>query len=150
MIKDFVYDDGGRLAAGYKDPAGDCVCRAVAIASGRPYAEVRDRLRRGTGRVRHSKRRPSPDNGIYIRARWFTLLMQEFGFEWVDKPDLPDVGRMVVMTRTHAFAVIDTTARDTHMRRLADRRFGYWIKQAWCPFCKRAHIGGDTCMGHHP
>lgn len=20
----------------------------------------------------------------------------------------------------------------------------------WCPFCKKAHVGGDTCMGHHP
>jgi hypothetical protein len=126
MIKDFVYDDGGRIAAGYKDPAGDCVCRAVTIASGRSYAEVRDRLRRGTGRVRHSKRRPSPDNGIYIRARWFTNLMTEFGFVWEEKGDLPDVGRFVVMTRGHAFAVVNTTARDTHMRRLADRRFGYW------------------------
>jgi len=126
VIKDFIYDDGGRIAAGYKNPAGDCVCRAVAIASGRPYTEVRDRLRRGTGRVRHSKTRPSPDNGIYIRARWFTQLMTEFGFVWVDKADLPDVGRLVVMTRGHAFAVINSVARDTHMRRLADRRFGYW------------------------
>lgn len=127
MIKDFVYDDGGRVAAGYKNPAGDCVCRAVAIASGRPYTEVRDRLRRGTGRVRHSKTRPSPDNGIIVQKRWFILLMKEFGFEWVDGDRaLPDVGRMVVITRGHAFAVIDTTARDTHIHRLADRRFGFW------------------------
>jgi hypothetical protein len=20
----------------------------------------------------------------------------------------------------------------------------------WCPFCKKPHVGGDTCMGHHP
>lgn len=20
----------------------------------------------------------------------------------------------------------------------------------WCPFCKKDHIGGGTCMGHHP
>lgn len=20
----------------------------------------------------------------------------------------------------------------------------------WCPFCKRHHVGGDTCLGHHP
>jgi len=129
VIKDFVYDDGGRVAAGYKSPAGDCVCRAVAIASGRPYAEVRDRLRRGTGRVRHSKTRPSPDNGIPVMKRWFMLLMEESGFRFVRKGDLPDAGRLVVLTRTHAFAVIDSAARDTHMHRLADRRFGYWIKQ---------------------
>lgn len=37
---------------------------------------------------------------------------------------------------------------------------GYWLSAAgrdalaametWCPFCKRAHVGGDTCLGHHP
>jgi len=129
MIKAFIHHDGGRVAAGYKNPAGDCVCRAVAIASGRSYVEVRDRLRLGTGRVRHSKRRASPDNGIPVQKRWFMLLMEEFGFKFVRKADLPDVGRMVVITRTHAFAVIDTTAFDTHMRCLAERRFGYWIKQ---------------------
>lgn len=129
MIKDFVYDDGGRVAAGYKNPAGDCVCRALAIASGRSYMEVRDRLRIGTGRVRHSKRRASPDNGIPVLKRWFILLMEEFGFTFVRKGEIPDAGRIVVITRTHAFAVIDGTARDTHMSGLADRRFGYWIKQ---------------------
>lgn len=129
MIKDFAYDDGGRVAAGYKNPAGDCVCRAVAIASGRSYMEVRDRLRIGTGRVRHSKRRASPDNGIPVLKRWFILLMEEFGFTFVRKGEIPDAGRIVVITRTHAFAVIDGTAHDTHMSALADRRFGYWIKQ---------------------
>ena len=129
MIKEFVYYDGGRIAAGYKNSAGDCVCRAVAIASGRSYAEVRDRLRRGTGRVRHSKRRASPDNGIPVLKRWFILLMEEFGFKFVAKGEIPDEGRVIVITRTHAFAVIDGIARDTHMRCLADRRFGYWIKQ---------------------
>src|SRR5262245_46562233 len=29
----FVYDDGGRAAAGFKGKAGDCVCRAIALAT---------------------------------------------------------------------------------------------------------------------
>src|SRR6266853_960880 len=36
----FVYDDGGRAAAGYRGKAGDCVCRAIAIATGKPYREI--------------------------------------------------------------------------------------------------------------
>jgi hypothetical protein len=40
----FVKDDGGRLAAGYEGKANDCVCRAVAIATERPYQEMYDRL----------------------------------------------------------------------------------------------------------
>lgn len=24
------------------------------------------------------------------------------------------------------------------------------LAQPFCPFCKKNHAGGDTCMGHHP
>jgi hypothetical protein len=40
----FVYDDGGRAAAGRKGTAGDCVVRAIAIAAQLPYAQVYDDL----------------------------------------------------------------------------------------------------------
>lgn len=43
----FVRDDGGRAAAGYSGTAGDCVVRAIAIATGisrcrggRPYNAI--------------------------------------------------------------------------------------------------------------
>jgi hypothetical protein len=36
----FVHDDGGRVAAGFKGHAGDCVVRAIAIATGIPYRQV--------------------------------------------------------------------------------------------------------------
>ena len=45
----FQFDNGGREAAGFKGRAGDCVCRSIAIASGRPYAEIYARLAAGTG-----------------------------------------------------------------------------------------------------
>lgn len=35
-------DDGGRAAAGFKGDTGDCVTRAISIATGRPYREVYD------------------------------------------------------------------------------------------------------------
>jgi hypothetical protein len=34
------FNDGGRGEAGFQGETGDCVCRAVAIATGKPYAEV--------------------------------------------------------------------------------------------------------------
>ena len=46
----WVKDDGGRRksgiarAAGRKDDVGDCVTRAIAIATGKPYREVHDAL----------------------------------------------------------------------------------------------------------
>src|SRR6516225_2064075 len=43
-FKRFVYDDGGRAAAGFKGTTADCACRAIAIATGKPYREVYDGL----------------------------------------------------------------------------------------------------------
>ena len=38
------HNDGGRAAAGYKGSADDCVTRAVAIATERPYQEVYEEM----------------------------------------------------------------------------------------------------------
>ncbi len=34
------FDDGGRSEAGFHGKTGDCLCRAIAIATGKEYAEV--------------------------------------------------------------------------------------------------------------
>jgi hypothetical protein len=39
----FQFNDGGRIAAGYKGSAGDCVVRSVAIATALPYQAVGSR-----------------------------------------------------------------------------------------------------------
>ena len=41
---EFRWDDGGRAAAGFKGEADDCVCRSIAIATGKDYQEVYDAL----------------------------------------------------------------------------------------------------------
>lgn len=40
----WIYNDGGRAAAGYKGTTGDCVTRAIAIATNKPYQEVYDAI----------------------------------------------------------------------------------------------------------
>jgi hypothetical protein len=56
----YVFDDGGRAAAGFKGSTGDCVTRAIAIATGKPYREVYDeifQLMRGhSGTIRTKER----------------------------------------------------------------------------------------------
>src|SRR5262249_50182255 len=47
---EFVEDDGGRAAAGYGEASGDCVARAITIATGKPYAEVFEALKAAHGR----------------------------------------------------------------------------------------------------
>lgn len=125
----FVNDDGGRAAAGFKGRAGDCVTRAVCIASGLPYAEVYRRLAGGMGSQRVTKRsgkKPrSARSGINTRRKWFKDFMAEAGFRWVPtmgigtgctvhlaKGELP-AGRLVVAVSGHYTSVIDGVVHDT-------------------------------------
>lgn len=145
-----VNDDGGRKAAGYEGKAtGDCVCRAVAIASGRPYQEVLDRLNEGKRTQRLSKyekvrgidgRKRGASDGVQVQRKWFRDYMAELGFEWIAtmkigsgcKVHLRDgelpMGRLVVNLSRHMTAVIDGVVHDTHdPRRGGDRCvYGYF------------------------
>jgi hypothetical protein len=137
----FTFNDGGRAASGRSGHTGDCVCRAVAIASGRPYDEVYAVLAAGnswqrvTKRTRKSATYRSVRNGVYTRRKWFKDYMVSLGFEWVptmqigsgckvhlDRDELP-AGRLVVMVSRHACAMIDGIIHDTH----DPRRDTSWI-----------------------
>ncbi|MGE4249039.1 MAG: hypothetical protein AB7F09_06600 [Parvibaculaceae bacterium] len=141
----FIRDDGGRAAAGFRGKAGDCVTRAVAIASGCPYREVYQRLAHGTGTQRKStrtgRRAKSARNGINTTRKWFREYMNALGFRWVPTmqigsgckvhltaSELP-AGRLVVMLSRHACAVIDGVIHDTYDPSRDGTRcvYGYYI-----------------------
>lgn len=121
----FQFNDGGRSAAGFKGRAGDCVARAVAIASSKPYAEVYATLAKGAGDERKS-RGASARNGIHTKRKWFKDYMASLGFAWTPtmsigsgckvhlrEDELP-AGRLVVAVSRHYTAVIDGVIHDTH------------------------------------
>ena len=139
----FQHNDGGRAAAGFKGTAGDCVARAVAIASGRPYAEVYARLAEGTGSQRagkKGKRSASARNGINVTRKWFKDLMVEWGFVWVPtmtigsgckvhlRADELPAGRLVVSVSGHYTTMIDGVINDTWNPDRGGNRcvYGYW------------------------
>lgn len=124
-----VYNDGGRAAAGFKGSAGDCVCRSVAIVTGRPYKEVYERLAAGTGAQRATKRKgkraASARNGINTKRKWFRDYMTELGLRWVPTMkigsgckvhladgELPN-GKIIVSLSRHYTAVVDGIIHDT-------------------------------------
>jgi hypothetical protein len=121
---EYIYNDGGREAAGFKGKCGDCVTRAVAIASGRPYAEVYATLADGMGTQRKAKGRTAR-NGISVSRKWFKDYMHSIGFVWTPtmlvgsgcKTHLTDgelpMGRLVVRVSGHCTAVIDGVVNDT-------------------------------------
>ncbi|MBR0934847.1 hypothetical protein [Bradyrhizobium jicamae] len=134
----FVYDDGGRAATGFKGSAGDCVTRAIAIATGRPYREVYDALAVGlldyvaAHRDRTAKRiargggrkGTTPRNGV-SRKVWGAYL-KGLGWHWVPtmkigsgcrvhlRSDELPAGRIIVSVSRHAVAVIDGVIHDTY------------------------------------
>ena len=126
---DFIKDDGGRMAAGFRGRTGDCVCRAVAIASGRPYKEVYQRLALGNQQQRRSKndrgpRKKSAADGILTGRKWFMDYMTELGFVWTPtmtvgsgckvhlRADELPAGRLVCRVSKHLVAMIDGVIHD--------------------------------------
>ena len=144
----FVINDGGRLNAGFHGNAGDCVTRAIVIASGRPYLEVYNRLASENAGQRKTKLRRSKaalgvrtaQHGITTTRQWFKQYMIELGAEWfptmgigtgcqvhLREEELPG-GRIVVKLSRHSAAVIDRVLHDTYDCSRGGTRcvYGYW------------------------
>jgi len=140
-------NDGGRADAGFSGKARDCVCRALAIATKRPYAEIYHRLAEGNANQRITRRtkrstagKRTARSGIYTKRKWFSDYMAELGFVWTPtmfigqgckvhlrKGELP-TGRLVVNVSRHLCAVINGVLHDTHDCTRGGKRcvYGYW------------------------
>jgi hypothetical protein len=146
----FEYDDGGRKAAGFKGQAGDCVTRAIAIATQLPYMEVYNALAEGNATQRLSKRTRQSKNrtgvktardGIFTKRKWFKDYMQTLGFVWTPtmqigsgcqvhlrEDELPKTGRLVLNLSRHCAAYVNGVLRDTYNDHRGGTRcvYGYW------------------------
>ncbi|QDV22145.1 DUF2786 domain-containing protein [Aureliella helgolandensis] len=84
---DFIWNDGGRAASGFVGVAGDCVSRALAIATGTAYRDVYQDL----GAAAHK----TPRNGVridvaadYLKTRdWKIFSGNKAGFSPLLLPD---------------------------------------------------------------
>lgn len=122
----YVYDDGGRAAAGFQGKTCDCVARAIAIATGKPYREVYDAINeaaRGECAGRRKRGRSSARLGVYKET--YHWLLQSWGWVWsptmaigtgcrvhLRSDELP-AGRLIVSLSKHLVAVIDGVIHDT-------------------------------------
>jgi len=143
-VTSWVYDDGGRAAAGFRGKAGDCAVRALTIASRWPYTQVYDMVNAWGLRERASKRRrakSSARTGVY--GTTMRRILDALGWPWTPtmgigtgcrvhllSDELPR-GRLVVVLSKHYAAVIDGEVRDTHDPSREGTRcvYGYWT----CP-----------------
>lgn len=128
----FEYDDGGRAAAGFRGDAGDCVTRAIAIATEQPYRVVYDTLDglcQDAARLKfridgsNIKRRAGARTGI--PRKLYEAYLRELG--WIFHPtmsigsgcqmhlraeELP-AGRLIIRVSKHIVAMIDGVIHDT-------------------------------------
>ena len=135
----FQYNDGGRKDSAYKGEARDCVVRAIAIATEKPYQEVYDAINLASSEEK-AGHKSSSRNGVY-RSTWEKYL-KSLGWNW--KPtmligqgckvhlvanELP-AGRIIARVSKHMVAMIDGAIQDTHDPSRNGTRcvYGYWYK----------------------
>jgi len=123
---EWVNNDGGRSAAGH-EPEGDCVVRAIAVATERPYAEVREALKKEAAayakrypRAHEAHRIKRGRKGGYNAKGAYAGYLKSLGWEYTKpkeptylRADMLPMGRLVVLISRHAVAVIDGVIYDT-------------------------------------
>ena len=129
--------DGGRAAAGYRGEAGDCVARAIAIATEQPYRDVYNAL---AERASAKGRSRSARNGMHKDV--YRPYLDELGWLWTPtmaigsgctvhlRADELPPGRLIVRLSKHLCAVVDGVVHDTHDPSRDGTRcvYGYWSK----------------------
>lgn len=139
----YTYDDGGRKDAGYKGSTGDCVVRAIAIATQLPYQKVYDDINLLAKSERTGKRKRGKSNsrlGVYKQT--YKKYLLSLGWKWqptmfigsgcqvhLAEDELPK-GRLIVSLSRHLSAVIDGVVHDTHDPSRGGSRcvYGYFYK----------------------
>jgi hypothetical protein len=140
----FQYNDGGRAEAGYKGQAGDCVVRAIAIATGKSYQEVYDAINLAAKDERLTKRQKKRSSSRTGVNRTMTRrYLASLGWQWVPtmrigqgctvhlRADELPTGTIITKLSKHVTAVIDGVVQDTYDPSRNGTRcvYGYWIKE---------------------
>lgn len=128
----YQYSDGGRAEAGYKGKTGDCVTRAIAIATGKPYKEIykllseRNKIAFGVSSAR---------NGVHKIV--YESVLKELGFLWHKAPvfaerkarsyDMPKDKIVIARMAHHLCAVVNGVAHDS-FDSTNKMVYGYWSK----------------------
>lgn len=141
----WVYDDGGRAAAGFHGAAGDCVCRAIAIASEQPYADIYAALDATATRERVGRRKRAISHarlGVYARTSRHYLTTT--GWQWIPTMaigsgcqvhlrlgEVPLQGRLIVRLSRHLTAVVNGVIHDIYDPSRDGTRcvYGYFIRR---------------------
>ena len=137
----FQYNDGGRAAAGFTGGrAGDCVCRAIAIAEQLSYDDVYYALNKNIQARRQTKKIRGSTARTGVAKKVTRDYLSLLGWEWhptmsigsgckvhLRENELP-MGRIIVSLSRHVAAVIDGVLHDAYDCSREGTRcvYGYW------------------------
>lgn len=131
-------NDGGRASCGYRSHArGDCVCRAVAIATGESYKTIYRELNKFLAPykpTKYAKRGYSSSNGVTQELTLAYMASKGWGWVTCRVPLLPEHlpnGTIICQMHGHVVAVKDGVRYDTHDCNKRGIRIinGYWRKK---------------------
>jgi len=123
-MTEFVYDDGGRRAAGFRGDTRDCVTRAIVIATGRDYRTVYDALNAAAQARPRRGAAGSARTGLFREV--YQPWLESIGWSWTPtmrigqgcrvhlRADELPAGRIIARLSGHLCAVIDGTVHDLH------------------------------------
>lgn len=136
-----IYNDGGRDKAlketndtiRYSGRARDCVARALAIVTEKPYVEIWHAL---ADINKAQGRRHSANFGVFVGRQAYIDYSERLGLVYVPLPDHPTLknaplpnGRIILNVYRHSVAMIDHVLQDTSHPSPAGlaRVKGYWM-----------------------
>jgi|SRR3990167_4335388 len=138
----YIKDDGGRLAAGYRGDTGDCVVRAIAIATEQSYESVYNTVNMIATDGRAGSRKAKSDSRTGVWKEAYRPYLESLGWTWhptmkigqgckvhLKAEELPK-GRLIVRVSKHMTTVIDGVIHDTHDPSRNETRcvYGFFIK----------------------
>jgi len=140
----YIFNDGGRQDAGYKGHTGDCVTRAIAIVTDKPYKEVYDALNQLSESERITKRHKKKSNArTGVGRKTYQKYLESLGYQWIPtmqigqgctthlRSDELPAGRLIVRLTKHITTMIDGAINDTYdcSRQGSRCVYGYFVKK---------------------
>ena len=127
----FIFNDGGRSAAGYKGTTADCPVRAMSIALGLSYKEVYNQLAKANKAYSGVK---TVRRGMNVKV--FSNILASHGWVWHSAPTFTGrkarcsdlTGTVIASQAKHVVAVIDGVPQDTFDSSFK-MVYGYWAKK---------------------
>lgn len=121
IMKDFIFDDGGRSKYFSGDKVGDCVTRAIAIATGEDYRTIYVAMSEGMAKLGKPK-----SARLGVSKKVYHKFLLDNGFKWVPtmfigqgckvhlhREELPN-GILIVRLSKHLTCVKEGIIYDTY------------------------------------